>query len=298
MRLTLEHRRWLWAYAFMLIPVVFFLAIRIGPTFYAFWMSLHKWDPIAITHPYVGLDNFRKLQHDDVFWKSLRNTWLYVIIGVPVSMTLSLIIALGLQRLARYVGFYRVLYFAPYVTSLVAVGWVWRWMYMPNGLFNDLLDMVGLGPYGFLTDPDIALYSILAMTIWQGLGFQVVIFLAGLESIPTVYHEAAQVDGASGWQRFRGITIPLLNPTIVFLTVTGVISYLQVFTQIRAMSSGGTGGPLNSTISLVLYVYQQAFTALPSKMGYASAMTVVLFMIILVITIVQLKLFSRDNNDY
>ena len=298
MRLTLEHRRWLWAYAFMLIPVVFFLAIRIGPTFYAFWMSLHKWDPIAITHPYVGLDNFRKLQHDDVFWKSLRNTWLYVIIGVPVSMTLSLIIALGLQRLARYVGFYRVLYFAPYVTSLVAVGWVWRWMYMPNGLFNDLLDMVGLGPYGFLTDPDIALYSILAMTIWQGLGFQVVIFLAGLESIPTVYHEAAQVDGASGWQRFRGITIPLLNPTIVFLTVTGVISYLQVFTQIRAMSSGGTGGPLNSTISLVLYVYQQAFTSLPSKMGYASAMTVVLFLMILVITVVQLKVFSRDNNDY
>ena len=298
MRLTLEHRRWLWAYAFMLIPVVFFLAIRIGPTFYAFWMSLHKWDPIAITHPYVGLDNFRKLQHDDVFWKSLRNTWLYVIIGVPVSMTLSLIIALGLQRLARYVGFYRVLYFAPYVTSLVAVGWVWRWMYMPNGLFNDLLDMVGLGPYGFLTDPDVALYSILAMTIWQGLGFQVVIFLAGLESIPTVYQEAAQVDGASGWQRFRGITIPLLNPTIVFLTVTGVISYLQVFTQIRAMSSGGTGGPLNSTISLVLYVYQQAFTSLPSKMGYASAMTVVLFLMILVITVVQLKVFSRDNNDY
>ena len=298
MWLTLEKRRWIWAYAFLILPIVFFLAIRIGPAFYAFWMSLHKWDPIAITHPYVGLDNFRNLRHDDVFWKSMRNTWLYVLIGVPVSMALSLVIALGLQRLARYVGFYRVLYFAPYVTSLVAVGWVWRWMYMPNGLFNDLLDTFGLGPYGFLTDPDIALYSILTMTIWQGLGFQVVIFLAGLESIPTVYHEAAQVDGASGWQRFRGITIPLLNPTIVFLTITGVISYLQVFTQIRAMSSGGTGGPLNSTISLVLYVYQQAFTSLPSKMGYASAMTVVLFLMILVITIVQLKLFSRDNNDY
>jgi multiple sugar transport system permease protein len=298
LRLTLEQRRWIWAYAFLILPIVFFLAIRIGPAFYAFWMSLHKWDPIAITHPFVGLDNFRNLQHDDVFWKSMRNTWLYVLIGVPVSMALSLVIALGLQRLARYVGFYRVLYFAPYVTSLVAVGWVWRWMYMPNGLFNDLLDMVGLGPYGFLTDPDIALYSILIMTIWQGLGFQVVIFLAGLESIPTVYHEAAQVDGASSWQRFRGITFPLLNPTLVFLTVTGVISYLQVFTQIRTMSSGGTGGPLNSTISLVLYVYQQAFASLPSKMGYASAMTVVLFLMILLITIVQLKVLTRDNNDY
>jgi multiple sugar transport system permease protein len=296
--LTLERRRWLWAYAFLLIPIVFFLAIRIGPTFYAFWMSLHRWDPIALDRPYIGLDNFRALKDDDVFWKSMRNTWLYVILGVPISLAASLAIAIGLQRLTRYVGFYRVLYFAPYVTSLVAVGWIWRWMYMPNGLFNDVFGWFGLGPYGWLTQPDMALYSILAMTIWQGLGFQVVIFLAGLESIPAVYHEAAAVDGADGWQLFKGITFPLLNPTLVFLTVTGVINYLQVFTQIRAMSSGGTGGPLNSTISLVLYVYQQAFTALPSKMGYASAMTVVLFLMILVITILQLKVLSRNNVDY
>lgn len=298
MRLTLERRRWFWAYLFMAIPIVFFLSIRIAPTFYAFWMSLHKWDPIALHRPYIGLDNYRHLADDKVFWKSLRNTWLYVIVGMPVSLALSLLIALGLQRLTRYVGFYRVLYFAPYVTSLVAVGWVWRWMYMPNGIYNKVLHWFGLGPVGFLTDPKYALYSILATTIWQGLGFQVVIFLAGLESIPEVYHEAAAVDGADGWQAFRSITIPLLNPTLVFLTVTGVISYLQVFTQIRAMSSAGTGGPLNSTISLVLYVYQAAFTALPSKMGYASAMTVVLFLMILAVTIVQLKVLSRDNNDY
>jgi multiple sugar transport system permease protein len=297
-RLTLERRRWFWAYLFMAIPIVFFLAIRIGPTFYAFWMSLHKWDPIALHRPYIGLDNYRKLTDDKVFWKALRNTWIYVGVGVPVSLALSLIIALGLQRLTRYVGFYRVLYFAPYVTSLVAVGWVWRWMYMPNGLFNKVLATFNLGPIGFLTQPKYALYSILAMTIWQGLGFQVVIFLAGLESIPAVYHEAAAVDGATGWQSFRTITIPLLNSTLVFLTVTGVISYLQVFTQIRAMSSAGTGGPLNSTISLVLYVYQAAFTSLPSKMGYASAMTVVLFLMILVVTIFQLKVLSRDNNDF
>jgi multiple sugar transport system permease protein len=297
-RLTLERRRWLWAYAFMLIPIIFFLSIRIGPTFYAFWMSLHQWDPIALDRPYIGLNNFRRMADDEVFWRSLRNTWLYVILGVPISLAVSLVVALGLQRLARYVGFYRVLYFAPYVTSLVAVGWVWRWMYMPNGLFNDVLSWVGLGPYGFLNTPNMALYSILVMTIWQGLGFQVVIFLAGLESIPSDYLEAASVDGATGWQRFTGIVFPLLNPTLVFLIVTGVINYLQVFTQIRAMSSGGTGGPLNSTISLVLYVYQQAFQALPSKMGYASAMTVVLFLMILAITIVQLKVLQRDNNDY
>lgn len=297
-RLTLERRRWLWAYTFIAIPLIFFLAIRIAPAIYAFWVSLHQWDPIALNRPYIGFDNYRNLAGDKVFWKAMRNTWLYVIAGVPVSLILSLVIALGLQRLTRYVGFYRVIYFVPYVTSLVAVGWVWRWMYMPNGLFNDVLDPAAIGPFKFLGSPDIALYSILVTTIWQGLGFQIIIFLAGLESIPVVYQEAAEIDGASSWQRFRDVTFPLLNPTLVFLLVTGVINYLQVFTQIRAMSSGGTGGPLNSTISIVLYVYQQAFTSMPSKMGYASAMTFVLFAMILAITVLQLKVLSRNNNDY
>jgi multiple sugar transport system permease protein len=298
MHMTLERRRWLWAYLFIAIPLLFFLSIRIGPTLYAFWVSLHEWDPIAIERPYTGLENYRTLVDDEVFWKSFRNTWIYVLVGVPVSLVVSLAIAVGLQRLTRYVGFYRVLYFVPYVTSLVAVGWVWRWMYMPNGLFNDILGKIALGPFAFLGDPDIAIYAIIVTTIWQGLGFQIIIFLAGLESIPEVYQEAAMIDGASGWQRFRNITFPLLNPTLVFLTITGVISNLQVFTQVRSMSNSGTGGPLNSTISVVLYVYQQAFQSMPSKMGYASAMTVVLFLVILTITIVQLKVLSRNNNEY
>lgn len=298
MRLTLERRRWIWAYIFILVPFLFFLSIRIGPTLYAFWVSLHQWDPIALDRPFIGIENYRALVDDAVFWAAMRNTWIYVLVGVPVSLIISLAIAMGLQQLMRYVGFYRVLYFVPYVTSLVAVGWVWRWMYMPNGLFNDVLGSVGLGPFTFLGSPDTAIYAIIATTIWQGLGFQVIIFLAGLESIPSDYQEAAAVDGATAWQRFLNITIPLLNPTLVFLIVTGVISNLQVFTQIRAMSSQGTGGPLNSTISIVLYVYQQAFQSLPAKMGYASAMTVVLFVMILAITIVQLKVLSRNNNEY
>lgn len=297
MHLSLEKRRWLWAYAFLGVPILFFLAIRIAPTLYAFNVSLHEWDPIAIERPFVGLENFRRLGGDEIFWQSLRNTWLYVIVGVPVSLALSLLIALGLQRLTRFVGFYRLLYFVPYVTSLVAVSWVWRWMYTPNGVFNELLGGVGLGPLKFLQSPDLALFSIVAMTAWQGLGFQIVIFLAGLESIPDTYYEAAALDGAGGWRRFRDMTIPLLNPTLVFLTVVGVIGSLQVFTQIRNMTSQGQGGPLNSTISLVLYVYQQAFDSLPARMGYASAITVVLFLMILAITIVQLKLLTR-NYEY
>lgn len=295
MSLSLQRRRWLWGYAFIAIPLFFFLFVRIGPTIYAFWMSLHQWDPIALDQPFVGLENFRSMADDDTFWTSLRNTWIYVGVGVPAGLILSLLIALGLQRMIRFTGFFRVLYFLPYITSLVAVGWVWRWMYMPNGLFNDILGWVGLGPYKWLGSPDMAIYSIIATTVWHGLGFQVVIFLAGLESIPEDYLAAASVDGASGWQKFRDIVLPQLNPTLVFLIVTGVISNLQVFTQIRAMSSGGTGGPLDSTISVVLYVYQEAFQSLPSEMGYASAMTVVLFLMILAITIFQLKVLQRET---
>jgi multiple sugar transport system permease protein len=293
MRLTLERRKWIWAYVFLAVPLIFFLSIRIGPTLYAFWMSLHEWDPIALDRPFIGVDNYRELVNDEVFWKSLRNTWIYVLVGVPAGLVISLAVALGLQRLTHFVGAYRVLYFLPYITSLVAVGWVWRWMYTPNGLFNDVLGSLGLPESTFLSSPNTAIYSIIATTVWQGLGFQVVIFLAGLESIPGDYLDAAAVDGATGWQAFRGIVLPLLNPTIVFLTVTGVISNLQVFTQVRAMSSGGDGGPLNSTISVVLYVYQKAFQSLPSEMGYAAAMMVVLFVIILLITILQLKVLSR-----
>jgi multiple sugar transport system permease protein len=295
MHLSLEQRRWLWAYAFLSVPLVFFLLIRIAPTLYAFWVSLHEWDPIAIDKPFVGLDNFRRMGSDDVFWKALRNTWIYVAVGVPAGLVLSLAVALGLQRLTRYVGFYRMLYFVPFVTSVVAVGWVWRWIYTPNGVLNEWLSFFGLGPFRYLQSPDTAIYAIIAMTVWQGLGFQIVIFLAGLEGIPDTYYEAAALDGAGARQRFLHITIPLLNPTIVFLTVVGVISSLQVFTQIRTMTSQGQGGPLNSTLSLVLYVYQQAFANLPSRMGYASAITFVLFLMILAITIIQLKVLSRRH---
>lgn len=296
MHLTLERRKWLWGYAFILIPLIFFLSIRIGPTLYAFWVSFHKWDPIALDRPWIGVDNYRELMDDKVFWKAMRNTWIYVLIGVPAGLAISLIIALGLQKLVRFTGLFRALYFLPYVTSLVAVGWVWRWMYMPNGLFNEVLNFFGIASNNWLGNPSTAIYAIIVTTVWHGLGFQVVIFLAGLESIPQDYLEAAQVDGASAWQRFRDIVVPQLNPTIVFLVVTGVISNLQVFTQVRSMSSQGTGGPLSSTISIVLYVYQKAFASLPSQMGYASAMTVVLFVIILGITIVQLKVLQRDTD--
>jgi multiple sugar transport system permease protein len=211
---------------------------------------------------------------------------------VPAQLVIGLAFALLVQAVAHWKGFFRALYFIPFVTSTVAISWVWRWMYEPTfGPLNKLLALVGLPEQKYLASPDQALPSIVIVLVWQALGFYVIIFLAGLEAIPTDFYEAAKIDGARVWDLFRHITLPLLNPTIVFLTVIGTINAIQVFTQVLNMSFQGTGGPLDSTKSLVLFIYQQAFKSF--KMGYASAGTVVLFALILVITVIQLKVTTR-----
>jgi multiple sugar transport system permease protein len=293
MHLTLARRRALTAYVFLAIPLAFFIAIRIGPTVSAMEVSLFEWDILSDNKPFVGLENFRRLADDRVFHAALANTVKYVALGVPIGLVLALAIALALSRVTRFVGFFRTLYFIPFMTSLVAVSWVWRWLYQPQrGAINELLGLVGIPAQPFLQSPLQALESIVAMTVWHNLGFQIIIFLAGLQAIPEIYYEAARLDGAGRWAVFRYVTLPLLNPTVVFLAVTGAISSLQVFTQVQNMSPQGTGGPLNSTISIVLYVYQKAFGG-AYQMGYAAAMTVVLFLLILAITLIQLKLLTR-----
>lgn len=293
MQLTLSRRRALTAYGFLLGPLLFFLAIRIGPTLFSFQVSLFEWDILSDNKPFVGLENFARLGRDPVFLAALANTIKYVLLGVPTTLGLALLIALGLHSITRFVGLFRMLYFIPFVTSLVAVSWVWRWLYQPQqGAINQLLGLVGLPAQPFLQSTTQALPSIVAMTVWHNVGYQIIIFLAGLKAIPDIYYEAARLDGAGRWQLFRHVTLPLLNPTIVLLAVTSAISSLQVFTQVQNMSSQGTGGPLNSTISIVLYVYQKAFGG-AYQFGYASAMTVVLFALILLITVIQLRVLTR-----
>ncbi len=290
--LTLHQKRVLWAWLTLSVPLLFFLVVRIAPTLFAMEMSFHEWSIISPEKPWVGLENYRKLFADEVFLKSLRNTFVYVIVGVPAQLALGLGAALLIQRVNRFAGFFRMLYFIPFVTSTVAVAWVWRWMLQEHGgLVNELLHLVGLGPYKFLGDPNQAIYAIIAAIVWQGLGFSMVICLAGLESIPRMFYEAAQIDGAGPWTIFRWITLPLLNPTIVFLAIMGTIRYLQIFTEVYAMSNQASGGPLNSTKTLVLFIYQEAFQSF--KMGYASAATVVLFLIIMTITLIQNKVITR-----
>ena len=291
-RLTLAQRQALWAYTFLLVPLVFFLLVRLYPAFSSLALSFRDYSPLRTDNPFIGLENFRELAADAVFAKALLNTVLYTLIGVPAQLALGLAVALMLQSVNHYRGLFRAIYFAPYVTPIVASAWVWQWLFNRNfGPINTVLGWVGIPPQPFLGAPEQALIVAAGLVIWQQVGFQVVIFLAGLEAIPRVYYEAAALDGASTWHRFRYITLPLLNPTVVFSVVLGTTGFLQLFAQIVNLNFGDQGGPLNSTLTVAVYIYQKGFQSF--KMGYAAAITVALFAIILLITLVQLRVLRK-----
>ncbi len=291
--LELTKRRW--AYTFLVVPILFYVVIRFYPTFYAFFLSTTDWDIVSKNKDFIGLENYRNLFSDALFWKTLGNTGKYVAYGLPVSLFLGFVIAYNIDRIRLGEGFFKAVYFIPYITSMVAVAWVWRWLYQPApiGVFNKILMELELPQQKFLFSQTQAIFSILATTIWADIGFQMIIFLAGIKGISTQYYEATEIDGAGNWDQLRYVTLPLLKPTIVFLIVTGTIRYLRIFTQVLNMSYQGEGGPLNSTKPLVLYIYDTAFRSF--DMGYASAMTVVLFLIILTITLIQLRVMKSEE---
>jgi multiple sugar transport system permease protein len=292
LHLGLGARRALWAFAFLFVPLLFFLTIRLGPAFSSLYISLHEWNIISPDKPFVGMRNFQTIFADPRFGRAAANTVRYVAVGIPLQLALGLLLALALLRITRCRGLLRALYFMPFITPTVAAAWVWQWMYSQNfGPLNQVLTAMGLPAQPFLRSPSQALYAVTAMIVWQYLGFQIVIFLAGLEAIPRVYYEAAEVDGASGWRLFCHITLPLLNPTLVFSVVYSTIVYLQLFTQVLNMTFQDQGGPLSSTLTLVLYVFQLGFQRF--KMGEAAAATAVLFTVILIITLLQIKVLSK-----
>ncbi len=307
MNLTLKQRKVIWAYIFLSVSLVFFVVIRWYPTLLAFNISLRDWKIAAGGGDFVGLANYQAIWEDlqkprSPIRAAFINTLQYVIYGVPAQMIIGLIIAMMLSRISRGAAFLRASFFAPYVTSSVAVAFVWLWIYnTPNGLLIQTLDAIGLRDLLhlpaqlFTSAPGQALESITAVAVWQTLGFTVIIFLAGIQQIPEMYYEAARIDGANEWQLFWGITLPLLNPVIVYLSVLQTVSFLRLFALVQNMSPQGTGGPLNSTTTVVLEVYKQGFSRL--DMGYAAALTVVLFFVILLITVFQLGVLQR-RADY
>jgi multiple sugar transport system permease protein len=292
-RLTIHQKQVIWAWTFLAIPIAFYVVIRFWPTANAMWLSFTNWNLLRPAR-FVGLTNYVKLYNDPVFWKVFGNTFAYLIIGTPVSLLLSFIIAFELEKVRFLHGLIRALYFLPFLTTAAALAWVWRWFYqpVPIGFINGELTNLGLPAQPFLRSPQQALVSVLASAIWAGLGFQIVIFMAGLRAIPHTYYEAARIDGVSGWTILTRITIPLLKPTIVFLVVFSSIGFLRIFDQVYNMTTNDPGGPLNSTKPLVLMIYQTAFSSF--DMGYAAAQTVVLFLVLLTVSLIQLRIL-RDR---
>ena len=296
--MSLKSRRILWAYLFLIIPLAFFLIVRTGPSLFAFDVSLRAYNPMAADKPYNELANYVRLfkdlaDPDHVTRKAFENTLKYVVFGMPLQLGLGLFFALMLNAVRRLRTLYRVIYFIPFVTSAVAVAWVWRSLYMPDfGLFNLILGLFDIPSQRFLLDPAQSLPSVTAVVVWQGLGYVIIIFLAGLQAIPETFYEAARVDGANRWKSFIHITLPLLNPTLVYLLVLQTIAFLRMFTEVVNLSRQGDGGPVNTTTTVVLRVFRESFASL--NMGYASAITVVLFVIIMAISLIQMRVAQRQ----
>lgn len=290
--LTIAQKQIVWAWAFLALPVVFYVVIRFYPTGNAIVLAFQDWNLLG-ARTWAGLDNFKKLVADPVFWIVFKNTFVYLLLGTPISLVLAFIVAYHLDRVRFMHGFIRALYFLPFLTSAVAMAWVWRWFYqpVPIGLFNNFLSSLGIPQISFLNSITNALPSILAPAIWAGLGFQIIIFMAGLRAIPQTYYEAARIDGVSNWTVLLEITLPLLRPTIVFLVVFSSIGFLRIFDHVFNMTTNNPGGPLNSTKPMVLMIYDTAFKGY--DMGYAAAQTVVLFVVLLAVSLLQLFLLRN-----
>lgn len=296
-RLGIQRRQTAWAYVFLAPAFALFALTVFFPMIRAFQFSLFRWPLGSAQKTYIGLDNYQRLlTDDDLFQRAIGNTVYFTLATVIPTLIIALLIALLLNRKdLRARGLFRTIYFVPVVTSLVAVAFVWRILLEPSfGLVNSVFRLVGLQGPGWLADPDWALNGVALMTIWRDVGYYMVIFLAGLQTIPRDVYDAAEVDGASRWQTFRRITLPLLNPSIVLAAVIGVIYGLQLFTQVYVMTGSPqrlAGGPSDSTTSIVLYIVQQAFR--PLEMGYPSAAAILLFILIMIVTLVQLRLIQR-----
>ncbi|MEI2772045.1 MAG: sugar ABC transporter permease [Candidatus Competibacter sp.] len=276
--------------ALLLITVFFFL-----PVFAALLLSFTDFDIYALGDldrlRFVGFSNYLQLLQSPLFWTALGNTFYFVVVGGPLSVAVSLGAALLVNsRLTRFPGFFRAAFFLPVVTTLVAVAVVWRYLYHPHyGMLNYGLRLLGIAPIDWLGDPVWAMPAIILLAVWKNFGFNMIIFIAGLQNIPPQLYEAARIDGASAWRQFRYLTLPLLGPTFLFVALMTMIGYFQVFAEPYVMTQGG---PANRTLSVVLLMYEEGFRWW--NMGYASATAFVLFALILAATLLQLKLRRRN----
>lgn len=278
-------------YLFLIPACVVLGTFVIYPALKAIYLSFTNFNMIREAD-FVGLANYVNLWRDPFFWAALKNTILYMIVVVPVLVVAPIFLAALVNKHIPGIAFIRAAIYLPVITSLVISGLIWKWVYEEQGILNYVLLATGVtdNPVAFLTDPANALLSVMAVTIWSGMGYYMVIYLAGLQAIPRHLYEVAEVEGVSAWQQMLYITIPLLRPSIAVVTVMSSIAAMKVFEEVYVMTQGG---PMDSTKTLVYYIYESAFTEF--EMGYASAIGVVLFLLTLVFSLINLR-FLREKS--
>lgn len=280
-------------YMFVLPNLLVFGIFIIYPAFYGLYISFNKWDIIS-KPSFVGLSNFINIFNNPTFLDTLRRTFIYVGISVPLMFTLALVMAIGLDKKIKGRGAFRAIFYMPAMLSFIIIGVSWKWILGDNfGIVNYILELIGMQPISWLTTPTLAFAIVILVTVWARAGYFMVIFLAGLQGISGVYYEAAEIDGASKWQQFVHITLPMLKPTSLVVVVLSTISVFKMFDLIIALTQGGPG---RATTFLVQDIYLMAFER--GNLGLASAMSVVLFVILSILTIIQFKVSARGGNAY
>jgi multiple sugar transport system permease protein len=287
--LALSWRTTLFCYVALLPVLALFAYVRVVPIGFSVLLSFYKWKLISPIRPFVGLDNYRQLVRDDNFILALQNTTVYSISTVVISILLALPLAVFLAGGRRLSTFYQTVYFLPVITPMVPMAIAWKWIYDYNyGVLNYGLSLVGINAVPWLTDPQIALWALVIMGVWKVIGYNLILFLVGIRNIPASYHEAASLDGATSWQRFWHVTLPMLKPILLYVLVTSTINAYNVFTQVYVMTLGSQAAPGQAVRMLVFDIYQNGFQYF--RMGYASAEAVALTMIVIGFTLIQFRL--------
>lgn len=277
-------------YLFLLPAGLVLLVTVFFPTAQAFLLSFTRYEYDLTQAPqWIGWANFQRLWRDPLFWQTLRQTLLYLVGVVPVLVTVPLALAILVNRPLKAISWFRAAYYTPVILSMVVAGLAWKYLYAENGLFNQILQQLGLeNGLPWLTSPKFALFSVMAVTVWKGLGYYMVVYLAGLQSIPEELYEAASLDGSDGWRKHWDITVPLMRPYLLLVGTISALSATKVFEEVYVMTQGG---PRNSSKTVVYYLYEQAFDRL--EISYACTIGLVLFLLILGLSFANLKLTQR-----
>jgi len=286
---SLFQRKKILPYLLVSPYLIFVIVFVLFPVIFCFFLTFHKWNIIAPMH-FIGTANYNRLVHDRLFWKAIGNTLKFLLLHIPLQLVVSLLLAQLLNQQIRAKSFFRASFFMPVIVSGVVVTILWQQLLgYDSGLINRLFVNLGMEKTGWLIDPDIAIYSIAVMATWKNVGLYVILFLVGLQTVPTQYYEAAKLEGANRWQQFYHITLPMINPTIFMVVILSTIGGFSLFIEPYIMTGGG---PLNTTLSAVLYIYKQAFQYY--NMGYSATLGFFYAIMIMTVVILQKKFIEKE----